>query len=1037
MRLRHLILLASLAAILPSFGCGSDDDPPADPCLGVVCRQGQDCREGICVDRKDPEPTGCRSNNDCQFDPAGAFCERETGRCVACLDDGHCHEGRTCELGICAGAVCTDDRDCAAPTPVCAEDGASCVECRDDEGCGEGEVCSAGACVDAPCAEDADCTDPEAPRCAPSGLCVACLVDGDCAHGEICEENACVPRPGCHADVDCEGDPAGARCDTDTGACVPCVEDDHCGFAEACVDNACGPRSCEVLEDCPAGAICVDEVCAPLGACEEDPDCAADPRVPRCSAASTCVACTSDADCGGGRCVGDVCLPPEACTSDAQCKGSFVCTGGGCAACRTDEQCPRGACRQGVCEDRISCVKDADCASGSCVAGACEACGSDLDCRPGLWCEGGACAAGAACADHLDCAAGELCDGATCQPAGCSDDTLEPDGGPAAARPVGLGTPASRVLCPNDEDWMAFAAAAGSPLEVSVLAGLDDLELSLVWFEPGDERVRHEVRAVRQKILVPSLPPAAANRYFLRVRGEAGAQGAYTLLPKAGTAACTDALEPNNRWDVSPPAIEPGVLYEGLTVCDADYYRVAVPAHHAVAVYALYDDGEAQVSLFTEAGQPVPGTRNSPTTVMGGGRVLEWDGSAAATQVLARVQPPGATQRPPSSYRLYVAVTPSVACDAGPMLLDLGEDRARATGATLGRAAGTLPGACGAGGPEVTYALRLDEPSRLVARVAAPFDAVLSLRDAACTAEQSCGTAAGGAGTLDVPRLEPGDYVLAVGGPPGQAGPFDLALRRLDPIDPPANDSCVAPIPLAVGPTTVVASGDTEGATPSGPGGNLCLPAAPDVYYSFDLAAGARVVAEVTADEAVSLAFADDACAASGPCTPAGRKQRLDHTLDAGTHLLRVASATGAATSFTLRVTAPDPLPNDTCAAAAPLAVPGAASGDTTWATNEVAFPLAESCTGYYVDAGEVFHAVTLEEDQTIEVELAPGPGFDAALYVMDACDATACLAGADAPGAGVVERLSFTAPEAGTYFLVVDGAAGGGTYTLTVSAIP
>jgi len=1037
MRLRLVSLLASLAALSFTSACSSGGEPAPDPCLGVVCLQGHDCREGVCVKREDPEPTGCQSNNDCQFDPAGDLCEKETGRCVACLDDSHCHEERSCEVGVCVGVVCTDDRDCAAPTPVCSVDGGSCLECRDDEGCGEGEVCNAGVCEDAPCASHDDCTDPEAPRCAPSGACVACLDGGDCAAGEICEENACVPRPGCHEDVDCEGDPAGNRCDTDTGACVECVADTHCGFAEVCEENACAAKGCEDLEDCPAGAICTEGACEPLGACEEDPDCAADPRVPRCSAASTCVECASDADCGGGRCVNDACVAPAVCTSDAECKGSFVCTGGGCAACRTDEQCPRGACRGGACVDRSACVKDADCAVGGCVAGTCAECGTDLDCRPGLWCEGGACVEGASCGSNEDCGAGELCDGATCQPAGCSDDTLEPDGGPATARPVGMGTPVSRVLCPNDEDWIAFSAASLSPLDVSVLSGPADLELSLVWFEPGDERVRREVNAVRQRILVPSLPSAAANRYFVRVRGKGGAQGAYTLLPKTGTAACTDAFEPNNRWDVSPPVIQPGVLYEGLTVCDADYYKLSIPANHAVAVYALYGDGETQVSLFTEAGQPVPGTRNSATTILGGGRVLEWNGSATPTQVLARVQPPGSTQRPPSSYRLFVAVTPSVACGSGPLLLDLGEERARATGATLGHAAGTLPGACGAGGPEVTYALRLDEPSRLVARIAAPFDAVISLRDAECTAEQSCGTTAGGAGTLDVPRLDAGDYVLAIGAPAGQAGPFDLALRRLDPVDPPANDQCAAPIDLTVGPATIVATGDTEGATPSASGSNLCIPAAPDVYYSFDLAADARVVAEVSADNPVALAFVDDGCMANGPCTPTGRRQRLDRPLGAGTHLLRVASATGAATAFTLKVTAPDPLPNDACTTAAPLAVPGSASGDTTWATNEVFFDLGQSCTGYYVDGGELFHAVTLAKDQEIRIQLTPGPGFDAALYVMDACEATACIAGADRPGAGAAETLTFKAPEAGTYFLVVDGAASGGTYTLTVTEGP
>ncbi|HEY0840893.1 MAG TPA: PPC domain-containing protein, partial [Vulgatibacter sp.] len=167
---------------------------------------------------------------------------------------------------------------------------------------------------------------------------------------------------------------------------------------------------------------------------------------------------------------------------------------------------------------------------------------------------------------------------------------------------------------------------------------------------------------------------------------------------------------------------------------------------------------------------------------------------------------------------------------------------------------------------------------------------------------------------------------------------------------------------------------------------------------------------------------------------PAAKKQRLDRVLPAGAHLLRVASATGAAATFTLKVTAPDPLPNDSCGDAPALSIPGTASGDTTWATNEVAFPLATSCTGYYVDGGELFYALDLAERQTVTIDLTPGPGFDPALYVLSACgEEPVCVGGVDRVGAGVPERLVFTAPAAGTYYIGVDGAAGGGTFTLSV----
>ncbi|HEY0839640.1 MAG TPA: hypothetical protein VGD74_05595, partial [Vulgatibacter sp.] len=685
MRLRHLLLLASLAALPLTQACGSDDETPLNPCFGVVCDLGYDCKEGICVERKDPEPEGCTTNSDCQFNPRGPHCEKGSGRCVACLGDSHCKDGRTCEVGVCVGSVCTDDSDCSAPTPVCSADGRSCIECRDDAGCGEGRHCDAGVCVQDLCTSDEDCAGNAAgPRCdLGTGACVACLDEGDCAEGEICSAGVCEPRPGCQTDVDCEGHVDGDRCEPATGACVVCVIDLHCGLGEACVENACEPAACEALEDCPAGSVCEDGGCVALGACADDDDCAADPRVPRCGSSGACVECASEADCaGGGQCIQGSCTAPTLCTSDSQCKGAFVCTAGGCAACRTDEQCPRGTCRQGACVDRATCARDADCATGRCEDGACAACGSDLDCRQGLWCEDGACVEAAACSSNEDCGPGRLCDGAVCQAAGCVDDALEPDGGPASAKPVGLGVPSSRVLCPNDEDWLVFAAPASSPLEVSLLSAPPDATFSLVWFEPGDERVRKEATAARQRLVIPSLPSAAAGRYFLRVRAPGGGQGAYTILPKAGAGGgCTDPFEPNNLR-TQAQLVRPGVLYEGLTICDTDFYKFDVPAGHAASVYVFFPDGEANVALFTEAGTSLPGNpRPASTPFLGGGQTVSWVGDAVGSTILVRVTP---GSRPPSSYRLFAATTLSPACGDEPVLLGLDADRARIAGATLG-----------------------------------------------------------------------------------------------------------------------------------------------------------------------------------------------------------------------------------------------------------------------------------------------------------------------------------------------------------------
>src|SRR5690606_5912625 len=161
-----------LASALLLAACG-DEDPQQDPCRGVVCPQGFDCVAGECREREVPEPpTGCEVNADCFQNPAGAFCDRGSGACVAGLTDDHCG-ARRCAAGACVGSVCGDDDDCPAEAPFCNEAGDACVACRTAEDCGAGETCDTGVCVDAPveCTSDEECAAqvPDRPICDRSG----------------------------------------------------------------------------------------------------------------------------------------------------------------------------------------------------------------------------------------------------------------------------------------------------------------------------------------------------------------------------------------------------------------------------------------------------------------------------------------------------------------------------------------------------------------------------------------------------------------------------------------------------------------------------------------------------------------------------------------------------------------------------------------------------------------------------------------------------------------------------------------------------
>lgn len=1042
-----------------AVACGDEGKETRDPCRDVVCLVGQDCVAGECVDRPGDGGSGgggaggaggCRSAADCAFDPAGPLCDTGRGVCVECLGDGHCDEGERCRQGVCEGG-CKGDADCPGATPRCRVETGACVACLGDGDCGEGEACRGDACVPETigCASDGDCVvDPTRPRCrltGETGICVACLGGGDCGEGEECVADACV-SVSCASDDDCAGIAGLPRCDREAGRCVGCLADTDCADGEMCVDRGCEPApGCEGDDDCveatrpvcdggtcrgcAGDGECAEPTprCAPTGDCRGclgDGDCGA--GAPRCSPAGVCVGCLEDGDCAFGEdCEAGVCVRPAACTGDEACAGGFVCDRGACVACRSDAECPRGTCVAGGCVDRASCVSDTDCATGLCAGGTCVACAGDLDCRPGLWCEAGACVEAGVCAFDRECTAGRTCVAGVCTPASCADDRNEPDSGPHLARPHAPGLPTSGVLCPNDEDWLAVAAGAGAGLEATLIAPPTGTSLSLVWYDAATGALR-EKRAPGEKLEVRSLPAAAAGRYFLRI-GSDGHGGSYTVLaqvrPTGG--ACADRLEPNDTR-AAARAVEPGVWVEDLTLCgDDDFYAVNVPAGRTLAAYAFFLGGDLRLETFTQSGSRIE--TGVSTSFRGGGKVAHaGPAPSGGATYLVRASASGT---PPATYELYFSVAEDPACRPAPALIGIGQDRGRASGTTVGRGA-DRGDTCGGGGPDANHVIHLGAEAGLSAVARGDFDVRLLLMDGACGETLSCAPAVGGEPALDLARLPAGQYTLVVGGAPGAAGTYEVAARLLPPADPPPNDRCVAAELLDVSAGAVHVSGSTRGAGAEHDAS--CAGPSPEVFYRFGLAAPARVIVDLTADLPVWLDFANAACASAGACSPAVTVHRLDVTLPGGDHLLAVGSATGAAAAFELSLVLPPAVGNDTCAGATPLSVPGTVSGDTTWAKNDLEFPDPDACTGYYTGGGEVFHALTLASGQSITATLTPD-AWDAALYLIADCAAPACLAGVDAAYAGGPETLAFTAPAAGTYRLVVDGVAAGGPYTLEV----
>lgn len=1077
--LRLLLLVLGLPLLL--VACG-DDEQNGDPCRGVTCPEGHDCRNGVCVEREpdEPKPEGCEHNGQCFQDPRGEFCDRGTGSCAACLNDSHC-AGRSCSGGRCVGTVCTTDDDCGEAAPFCNPAGDACVACRGDADCGTGEACEAGACVDLPveCTNDAECEAgaPDRPLCrvedgrglcvecrsagdcdegaschggacvvtacedsddcaafpdlsvCSDGACVQCVADGDCGAGELCVDNVCEAPFRCASNDDCAESELGPICDLVSGACVVCAGDADCPLGQACQARAaCIPIGCGSVADCPVGAVCTDGQCVAADPCSSAADCTFDPRVPQCNAEGACVACVADAHCGAGeRCIEEQCTRPQECSTDSQCRGGYVCNGGLCGVCRTDAQCPRGSCVAGACVDAPTCTADAECATGVCSAGVCATCATTLDCGAGLWCDAGACVPPPSCTADVDCGAGFSCSAGSCTAATCDGD-LEPDQNPAQAKPFAPGAPVSGTLCTNDEDWFVLSAAQGSGLTAQLLAPPAGTTLALAWYDPATRALR--VQEGGTNLSAMSLPPAAVGRYYLRVKSAGGASGTYSLFANVAVAggACSDVLEPNQPRDNARP-LAVGQLHEGLVLCgDDDFYSVQVPAGRALHAFVFPEaNGDAALELFTTAGSRV-GNAATATPFLGGGKTAVAPALPTAQTLLVKVSAPAPVTR---RYALYLSVEDDPGCDTALPLID-GGDRVRIRAATLGASADLGAGACGAGGPERAYRVHLDSSSRLLAEVRAPFPARLSLRDATCSGELACNAAlASGVGILDVPSLPAGDYTLVVGGTPSNAGPFELAARVLAPIAAPANDACGTALPLAFTGGVATATGTTLGSISDA--GLSCGPGAPEVFYSFTLAQPQRVVLELDADGPAALALLDPSCAGEQACVGPQRQPRFDRVLGAGSYRVAVASTSGAPVGYQLMASLPPDVPNDACADAVAVQVPSTTFGDTTWAADDLSFPLAQSCTGYFTAGNDAFLAVDLAANETITATLTPAQGYDAALYVIGGCSGAQCLAGADAAFAGGPESVTFTAPSAGRYLLVIDGAAGGGTYSLRV----
>ncbi len=231
--------------------CVDSDQCTADKCdpvLGCTHRLAAlDCDDGVSCTTGDKCFQGaCRGQNACG---QGLICLLEEDKCVTCLQDSDCDDGRECTSDRCLGGVCQH-------TSLTG------TRCNDGIACSVNDTCVAGECVGTP--DDGLC--PSSGPCI-TGSCVAgvgctttystdsCDDGRACTSNDTCVEGQCVGNNTC---------PSGAVCQTSGCICTGAGET-LCG--NTCANLATSNQHCgECGYACGSGKQCVEGACRPTSA---------------------------------------------------------------------------------------------------------------------------------------------------------------------------------------------------------------------------------------------------------------------------------------------------------------------------------------------------------------------------------------------------------------------------------------------------------------------------------------------------------------------------------------------------------------------------------------------------------------------------------------------------------------------------------------------------------------------------------------------------------------------------------------------------
>lgn len=315
----------------------------------------------------------------------------------------------------------------------------------------------------------------------------------------------------------------------------------------------------------------------------------------------------------------------------------------------------------------------------------------------------------------------------------------------------------------------------------------------------------------------------------------------------------------------------------------------------------------------------------------------------------------------------------------------------------------------------------------------------LALRNTCTGQDIACGNA------IEIPDLEPGNYVLLVDASSVQRDPLTVVAQLSDAR--PAGETCGRAITLpltngAAGGTARV-TGSFAGATDDIPGTYSCGSyRIPELVYTFTIdrelllsATSARTGA--TGSLAVTLGDVEACPGGYGDCT-AGATTNHRVLLAPGKHFLTVQGDNAA--GFTLDVALTPPPEGESCSNPIPLVLPAGGGTRTHQATTigSTQENNNNACIGY--DRPDRVYALTLTDPMSnLRITSTPrGSNNAPAIQLMDECRNILELHESCSPATAATRTLSVSAVPAGTYAVWVKGPTIPGTdYTLEVTATP